>query len=176
MTPHTRLIIYCCQATHAAADTFKAGSSNSSKGDQANKNGSLTKRTLSLRYPKNKGRPINKIKKRPILKRAGGGLSAFARFNERGGVGGGGGGGAVRVKLRAKKRKYFCNPPPPPVSAPGNVSIATNTLSHILLNTPGREKKLGKQVNQKLLYRESDWWDVGLVVQKSKETRYGMLK
>ena len=91
---------------HAAADTFTAGSSNSSKGDQANKNGSLTKRTLSLRYPKNK--------KRPILKRAGGGLSAFARFNERGGWGGGG--GAVRIKLRAKKNKVFLqtSPPPPP--------------------------------------------------------------
>ena len=32
--------------------------------------------------------------------------------------------------------------------------------------TPGREKKIGEQVNQKLLYRESDWCDVGLVVQK----------
>ena len=29
------------------------------------------------------------------------------------------------------------------------------------------KKKLGEQVNQKLLYRESDWWDVGLVVQKA---------
>ena len=26
-----------------------------------------------------------------------------------------------------------------------------------------------KQVNQKLLYRESDWWDVGLVVQKARK-------
>ena len=34
-------------------------------------------------------------------------------------------------------------------------------------NTPGSEKKLGKQVNQKLLYRESDWWDV--VVQKARK-------
>ena len=25
------------------------------------------------------------------------------------------------------------------------------------------------QVNQKLLYRESDWWDVGLVVQKARQ-------
>ena len=25
------------------------------------------------------------------------------------------------------------------------------------------------QVNQKLLYRESDWWDVGLVVQKARK-------
>ena len=25
------------------------------------------------------------------------------------------------------------------------------------------------QVNQKLLYRESDWWDVGLVVQKASK-------
>ena len=35
--------------------------------------------------------------------------------------------------------------------------------------TPGREKKKGgggEQVNQKLLYRESDWWDVGLVCKK----------
>ena len=40
--------------------------------------------------------------------------------------------------------------------------IAVNTL----LNTPGGEIKLGEQVDQKLLYRESDWWYVGLVVQK----------
>ena len=26
-----------------------------------------------------------------------------------------------------------------------------------------------KQVNQKLLYRESDWWDVGLVGQKARK-------
>ena len=25
------------------------------------------------------------------------------------------------------------------------------------------------QVNQKLLYRESDWWDVGLVAQKARK-------
>ena len=25
------------------------------------------------------------------------------------------------------------------------------------------------QVNQNLLYRESDWWDVGLVVQKARK-------
>ena len=43
------------------------------------------------------------------------------------------------------------------------------TKQHILLNTPGREKKLGEQVNQKLLYRESDWWDVGSVVQKARK-------
>ena len=36
-------------------------------------------------------------------------------------------------------------------------------------NTPGREKKLGEQVNQKLLYRESDRWDAGLVVQKARK-------
>ena len=34
---------------------------------------------------------------------------------------------------------------------------------------PGREKKLGEQVNQKLLYRESDWWDVRLVVHKARK-------
>ena len=117
---HTRVLIYCCQATHAAADTFTAGSSNSSKGDQANKNGSLTKRTLSLRYPKNKGRPINKIKKRPILKRAGGGLSAFARFNERmeggggRGEGGGGRGGGEGEGVGRGREKAFLQPPPPP--------------------------------------------------------------
>ena len=32
-----------------------------------------------------------------------------------------------------------------------------------------RQKKIGEQVNQKLLYRESDWWDVGLVVQKARK-------
>ena len=50
---------------YTAADTFTTGGSNSAK-DQAKENGSLARRTLSLRYPKNKGRPINRIKKRPI--------------------------------------------------------------------------------------------------------------
>ena len=32
-----------------------------------------------------------------------------------------------------------------------------------------KKKKLGEQVNKKLLYRESDWLDVGLVVQKARK-------
>ena len=62
---------------------------------------------LSLRY-QNKGRPINKIKKRPIYstsKRRAVRLRPIKRAGR--GGGGGGGGGAVRVKLRAKKKKYF---------------------------------------------------------------------
>ena len=48
-------------------EQFTTGGSNSAK-DQAKENGSLARRTRSLRYPKNKGRPINKIKRaRPIL-------------------------------------------------------------------------------------------------------------
>ena len=68
-----------------------------SKGDQAKENGSLTKRTLSLRYPKNKGRPINKIKKRLRLintnKRNHAG--ADPGFQKRGGGGGGGREGVI---------------------------------------------------------------------------------
>ena len=33
----------------------------------------------------------------------------------------------------------------------------------------GGEKKLGEQVNKKLLYRESDLLDVGMVVQKARK-------
>ena len=102
--------------------TFTAGGS---KGDQAKENGSLTRRTLSLRYPKNKGRPINKIKKEAYI---------------------------------------------PVLRLPDtNKSIATNTLSHIHVLHSWQRKKRGEQVNQKLLYRESDWWDVGLGVQKARK-------
>ena len=72
------------------------------------------------------------------------------------------------------KGPWGCNtqppppPPPPPCIHPWE-SKHWSTLSHKLLNTPGREKKLGEQVNQKLLYRESDWWYVGLVVQKARK-------
>ena len=44
------------------------------------------------------------------------------------------------------------------------------SVLYIDFNTPGVEKKkLGEQVNQKLLYRESDWWYVGLMVQKTRK-------
>ena len=62
MTSHTRLNLLLpgyYNLTYAAADT---GGSNSAK-DQAKENGSLARRTLSLRYPKNRGRPINKTKR-----------------------------------------------------------------------------------------------------------------
>ena len=83
---------------------------------------------MSLRYPKNKGRPINKIKKRPI----------YSDY-------------AYEESKRPMHRNEYTKP-------------------YIILNTSGRDKKkLGEKVNQKLLYRESDWWYVGLVVQKARK-------
>ena len=39
----------------------------------------------------------------------------------------------------------------------------------ILAEHSWQRKKLGEQINQKLLYRESDRWDVGSVVQKARQ-------
>ena len=54
-----------------------------------------------------------------------------------------------------------------------NEIFNTNVLpgfEQIAIYTPvRRRKKLGKLVNQKLLYRESDLLDVGLVVQKARK-------
>ena len=51
---------------YTAADTFTTGGSNSAK-DQAKDNGSLARRSLSLGYPKNNGRPAyQRNKRRPI--------------------------------------------------------------------------------------------------------------
>ena len=49
---------------------------------------------------------------------------------------------------------------------------STPDLNQSLSILLGGEIKLGKQVNKKLLYRDSDLLDVGLVVQKAKKLRY----
>ena len=43
-----------------------------------------------------------------------------------------------------------------------------NARCHRLLEHE-KTRDLILQVNQKFLYRESDWWDVGLVVQKARK-------
>ena len=49
------------------------------------------------------------------------------------------------------------------------VSLNNEIYNTSALNTPRRRKKLGEQVNKKLLYRESDLLNVGLVVQKARK-------
>ena len=44
-----------------------------------------------------------------------------------------------------------------------------NNWANIVINLARIAFLLYLQVNQKLLYRESDWWDVGLVVQKARK-------
>ena len=47
------------------------------------------------------------------------------------------------------------------------VSLNNEVFStSVLVDTPGRRKKFGEQVNKKRFYRESGLLDVGLVVQK----------
>ena len=79
---------------------------------------------------------MNKIKKRPIYSTSGRRavrLRPIQRAGWGGGGGGGGGGGCPRKTVCKKKVFWTKGPrgctPQPPVSAPGNLSIGTNTLA-----------------------------------------------
>ena len=93
------------------------------------------------------------------------GCPPSADSTSRGGGGGGGGGGEGgcprKTACKKKKKVFWTKGPQPSCIRPWESKHWNEFLAE--------KKKIGEQVNQKLLCRESDWWDVGLVVQKARK-------